>query len=95
MTSVDNMTVAQAQSFFDQVSPEPYGAYANALYNQGELFTRQVALQMHGTQNPGGGLSFWGRGYGVWGNGATAASASVPTRMSMAARLDLTIARAA
>ena len=70
VTSVDNMTVAQAKSFFDQVSPEPYGAYANALYNQGELFTRQVALQMHGTDNPGGGLSFWGRGYGVWGNGS-------------------------
>ena len=65
--AVDNMTVAQAQSFFDQASPEPYGAYANALYNQGELFTRQVALQMHGTPNPGGGLSFWGRGYGAVG----------------------------
>jgi outer membrane autotransporter protein len=69
VTAVDNMTVAQAQSFFDQASPEPYGAYANALYNQGELFTRQVALQMHGTPNPGGGLSVWGRGYGQWGNG--------------------------
>nr|NUR37703.1 hypothetical protein [Sphingomonas sp.] len=69
VTAVDNMTVAQAESFFDQVSPEPYGAYANALYNQGELFTRQVALQMHGTPNPGGGLSVWGRGYGQWGKG--------------------------
>jgi autotransporter-associated beta strand protein len=69
VTSVDNMTAAQAQSFFDQVSPEAYGAYANALYNQGELFTRQVALQMHGTPNSGSGLSLWGRGYGGWGSG--------------------------
>src|SRR5439155_4540377 len=69
VTAVDNMTVAQAQSFFDQASPEPYGAYANALYNQGELFTRQVALQMHGTPNAGSGFSVWGRGYGQWGKG--------------------------
>jgi outer membrane autotransporter protein len=67
--AVDNMTVAQAQSFFDQASPEAYGAYANALYNQGELFTRQVAVQMHGTPNSSGGLSVWGRGYGQWGKG--------------------------
>jgi autotransporter-associated beta strand protein len=69
VTAVDNMSVVQAESFFDQVSPEPYGAYANALYNQGELFTRQVALQMHATPNPGDGLSLWGRGYGQWGKG--------------------------
>src|SRR5207245_8322504 len=69
VTAVDNMTAAQAQSFFNEASPEPYGAYANALYNQGELFTRQVALQMHGTPNSGGGLSLWVRGYGAWGKG--------------------------
>jgi outer membrane autotransporter protein len=69
VTAVDNMTVAQAESFFDQASPEPYGAYANSLYNQGELFTRQVALQMHSTPNGGGGFSIWGRGYGQWGKG--------------------------
>jgi outer membrane autotransporter protein len=69
VTAVDNMTAAQAQSFFDQTSPEPYGAYANALLNQGELFTRQVALQMHATPNTGNGASIWGRGYGQWGKG--------------------------
>ncbi|QXQ06454.1 autotransporter domain-containing protein [Sphingosinicellaceae bacterium] len=67
--AVDNMTGSQAQSFFDQVSPEPYGAYATALLNQSELFTRQVALQMHATPNTGDGASVWGRGYGQWGKG--------------------------
>jgi fibronectin-binding autotransporter adhesin len=69
VTAVDNMTAAQAQSFFTQTSPEPYGAYASALLNQGELFTRQVALQMHATPNTGNGASIWGRGYGQWGKG--------------------------
>ena len=67
--AVDNMTGSQAQSFFDQVSPELYGAYASALLNQSELFTRQVALQMHATPNTGDGTSVWGRAYGQWGNG--------------------------
>jgi outer membrane autotransporter protein len=69
VTAVDNMTVAQAQSFFDQASPEPYGVYATALYHQGELFTRQVALQMHATWNASGHVNVWGRGYGQWGKG--------------------------
>lgn len=69
VNAVDNMTAAQAQSFFDQASPEPYGAYANGLLNQGELFTRQIALQMHATPNTGTGASVWGRAYGQWGNG--------------------------
>ena len=63
------MTVSQALLFFDEASPEPYGAYGRALLDQGELFTRQVHLQMHETTNhlPGGNL--WGRLYGQWGNG--------------------------
>src|SRR5438270_804252 len=69
VTAVDNMTVAQAESFFNQASPEPYGACANSLYNQGELSTRQNALQMHATPNAGSGFSVWGRGYGQWGKG--------------------------
>jgi fibronectin-binding autotransporter adhesin len=66
VTGVDNLTAAQAQAFFDQASPESYGAYATALQDQGELFTRQVALRM---QSAGTGSSIWGRAYGQWGNG--------------------------
>jgi uncharacterized protein with beta-barrel porin domain len=43
---VDFMTVAQAQTFFDQISPEGYGAYVTALQDQGNLFTRQVSLRL-------------------------------------------------
>ena len=69
VAAVDIMTADQARLFFDQASPEPYGAYGRALLDQGELFTRQVHLQMHETTNhlPGGNL--WGRAYGQWGNG--------------------------
>ena len=69
VTAVDNMTAAQALSFFTQTSPEPYGAYANGMLDQGELFTRQIALQMHGTPSHVDGPSIWGRAYGQRGNG--------------------------
>ena len=69
VTAVDNMTAAQAQSFFAQANPEPYAAYATGLLDQGELFTRQIALQMHGTPSHVDGPSVWGRAYGSWGKG--------------------------
>ena len=69
VTSVDNMTAAQAQSFFDQASPESYGAYATAMQDQGELFTRQVALRSTGADPMSAGTGIWGRAYGQWGSG--------------------------
>ena len=69
VTAVDNMTAAQARSFFAQANPEPYAAYATGLLDQGELFTRQIALQMHGTPSHVDGPSVWGRAYGSWGKG--------------------------
>ena len=67
--AVDNMTALQAQSFFAQTNPEPYAAYALGLLDQAELFTRQVALQMHGTPSHVDGPSIWGRAYGSRGKG--------------------------
>jgi fibronectin-binding autotransporter adhesin len=69
VSSVDMLTATQAQQFFDQASPEPYGAYARSLLDQGELFSRQVDLQTHETPNVLPGLDVWGRGYGLWGHG--------------------------
>jgi fibronectin-binding autotransporter adhesin len=69
VSSVDMLNVAQAQQLFDQASPEPYGAYARSLLDQGELFSRQVDLQTHETPNVLPGLDIWGRGYGLWGRG--------------------------
>ncbi len=64
VTAVDNMTVAQAQAFFDQASPEGYGAYATALVDQGDFFTRQIALhQADGTRG------VWVRLYASGGEG--------------------------
>lgn len=65
VTAVDNMTAAQAQAFFDQTSPEGYGAYASALVDQGDLFTRQVGLHLAGGANRGA----WVRLYGQNGEG--------------------------
>lgn len=69
VTSVDAMTAEQARDFFDQASPVAYSAYGLALLRQGELFARQVHLQMHETPNMLPGFDLWGRGYGAWGNG--------------------------
>ena len=69
VTSVDNLTAAQAQSYFDQVSPESYGAYATALQDQGELFTRQVALRSAGVDTSTSRTGVWGRAYGQSGKG--------------------------
>jgi outer membrane autotransporter protein len=70
VVGVDNMTAAQARLFFDEASPEPYGAYATALQDQGDLFTRQVGLHMHdGTTVDGTRL--WGHGYYSWGDGSS------------------------
>ncbi|MBL0114347.1 MAG: autotransporter outer membrane beta-barrel domain-containing protein [Sphingomonadales bacterium] len=68
--NADNSTAAQAAVLFDQLSPEAYGAYATALQDQGELFTRQVALHLMQAQaNEDGRARIWGSGYGQWGNG--------------------------
>lgn len=65
---IDNMTASQAQALFNTTSPEPYGAYATALQDQGEMFTRQVDGRMAATgEDTTTGL--WVNGYGQWGNG--------------------------
>lgn len=69
ITQIDNMTAAQAQSLFTTASPEPYGAYATALQDQGELFTRQVAQRMADNRSDSGKTGLWMNAYGNWGNG--------------------------
>ncbi len=69
ITSVDNMSAAQAATFFDDVSPEAYGAYATAMQDQGELFTRQVALRLGSVGAKEPRTSLWGQLYGQWGSG--------------------------
>jgi len=69
INKIDNMTAAQAQDLFDSASPEPYGAYATALLDQGELFTRQVAHRLAENGNDDAKTGLWITGYGSWGNG--------------------------
>lgn len=45
--SVDILTAAQAQTFFDSVSPAGYLAYANSIRDHASLFQRQVSARMH------------------------------------------------
>lgn len=47
LSMVDLMSVAQAKTFFDQVSPEGYYAYATALRDQANAFARTVDLRMN------------------------------------------------
>jgi uncharacterized protein YhjY with autotransporter beta-barrel domain len=44
---LDVLTVAQAQTFFDNISPAGYYAYSVALRDQANMFSRQVALRMN------------------------------------------------
>lgn len=69
VSSIDNLSAAQAQSFFDHASPEPYGAYATAIQDQGELFTRQIALRSAGIDPSSPKTGVWGRTFGQSGNG--------------------------
>ncbi len=45
--SVDLLTAAQAQTFFDSVSPAGYLAYANSIRDHASRFQRQVSARMH------------------------------------------------
>ncbi len=69
INQIDNMTAPQAQALFAALNPEPYAAYATALLDQGNLFTRQVGnrLSLNGGEDRATGI--WITGYGSWGDG--------------------------
>lgn len=69
INQIDNMTGSQAQALFSSLNPEPYAAYATALLDQGNLFTRQVSnrLTLNGSEDRQTGI--WITGYGSWGDG--------------------------
>ena len=55
----DVLTVAQAQAFFDSVSPAGYLGYANAMRDQANTFQRQVALRMTDQNSDHAEDGFW------------------------------------
>lgn len=69
IVGLDNMSAAQAQSFFDQSSPEFYGSMITAIQDSADLFYRQIGGRVMsargGEPMPGG----WISAYGQWGNG--------------------------
>ena len=69
VNKIDNMTAGQAQALFAGLNPEPYGAYATSLQDQGELFTRQVAQRLASNRGEDGKSGLWIAGYGSWANG--------------------------
>lgn len=66
---IDAMSGAQAQALFTGLDPEPYAAYATALQDQGELFTRQVGQRLAETGAADKATGLWANGYGQWANG--------------------------
>ena len=69
INKIDGMNAAQAQALFQGLNPEPYAAYATALQDQGELFTRQVGQRLSETGNPDKATGLWMNVYGQWANG--------------------------
>ena len=69
INKIDGMNAAQAQALFQGLNPEPYAAYATALQDQGELFTRQVGQRLAETGNPEKATGLWMNVYGQWANG--------------------------
>lgn len=57
--AVDFLTVAQAQTFFDNLSPAGYLAYANAMRDQTNSFQRQIALRMRDQNSEHPEQGFW------------------------------------
>jgi autotransporter-associated beta strand protein len=68
VTALDNMSVAEASSFFDQASPEFYGAFATSLVDQGDLFFAQIDRRLE--EKPGEApFALWANFYGQTGKG--------------------------
>ncbi|MBU6268930.1 MAG: autotransporter domain-containing protein [Sphingomonadales bacterium] len=73
---VDVLTTAQAQAFLDAVSPQGYLAYAQALRDQGNMWTRAVGQRLgdfNGAQPTSG---WWGSGMGQFQFGGGGAGTS-------------------
>jgi autotransporter-associated beta strand protein len=69
VTAVDNMTADQAAAFFDQSSPEFYGAFATALQDQASLYMSQIdrRIDERGQEAP---FALWVNLYGQWAKGS-------------------------
>jgi len=57
--SVDVLTAAQAQTFFDSVSPAGYLAYANSMRDHASLFQRQISLRMYDQNSDHAEKGWW------------------------------------
>ena len=57
--AIDVLTIAQAQTFLDSVSPEGYLAYKTAQHDQANAFTRSVALRMDDQNSPHDEDGWW------------------------------------
>jgi uncharacterized protein with beta-barrel porin domain len=85
---IDLLTVAQAQTLFDQVSPEGYLGYAAALRDQMNLFNRQVALRLNDQNSRYAEYGWWLNGSGQGNLGKTKAYASSGTILNIAGGYD-------
>lgn len=57
---LDVLTVAQAQTFLDSLSPAGYLAYANALRDQANVFSRQIGQRLNDHNSEDNQTGVWG-----------------------------------
>ncbi len=57
---IDQLTVAQAQGLFDELSPAGLVAYANALRDEANIFERQIQLRMTDQNSDHAEDGWWG-----------------------------------
>lgn len=85
----DVLTAAQAQTFFDGVSPSGYIGYANALRDQANVFQRQVALRMTDQNSDHAEDGFWAQAGGaIFGKAARGTPNSRETGYNLALGYD-------
>jgi outer membrane autotransporter protein len=68
INAVDNLSAAAAPRFFDEASPEFYGAFATSMQDQANLFTAQIDGRLN-TRADDGKAALWINFYGQSGKG--------------------------
>lgn len=87
--SVDVLTVAQAQTYFDSVSPAGYLAYANSMRDHANTFQRQVALRMNDFHSDHSQKGWWlDFGMGLYSPSTTGTDKTKTTGLNIAGGYD-------
>ena len=93
---VDFLSIAAAETFFADLSPAGYTAYAHAMRDQTNMFQRQIGLRMHDDYSTQPGSSdetvfpgFWLQGFDQFAAKSTANTGSRETSLAFAGGYDV------